>query len=239
MDPLHLLLAAALPSAERRAATFAMEAATRRAMGASAASGWKLPLIAPEGFWRRIEQDITTVKNMKPGWRKSLNEFLMHEGPTSIAYLPSEHGMRIGETLGKITKNLPADARENLAGLVSLNPERAQQALNRYSGVMNEAQELTSKLPVGNLDAGKVENMLHTLNQAIDKAQPVITALRPAAEFAVENPIPSVLAVAGTGALTLNALQSKTASRHAHGAAAHPYAAVNAYQRGFEHAVQK
>jgi hypothetical protein len=214
MEPLHLLLAAALPSAERRIATEAMEAATRRAMGVTAKSGVKIPLLASEGLWRRVEQDIATVKNMKPGWRKSLNEFFMHEGPTSVLYLPSEHGMRIGETLGKVTKSLPTGARENIANLISLDPEKAQAALSRYSGVIDQAQALAAKLPMGDVSADGIERALKLTNQAADVVTPV-------AEFVRENPLPTALLATGIGAVALDGLHK------------------SAFIRGFENAVQK
>jgi hypothetical protein len=146
----------------------------------------------------------------------------MHEGPTSILYLPSEHGMRIGETLGKITKNLPLEARDNLANLVSLDPERARQALMRYEGVVDEAQQLAGRLPTGSLDAKKVENALKMVNSAMDKLQPVVDAIK-------ENPLPGALITGGGTGFLLNKLQSKTASTHH----------ADAFIRGFERAVQK
>jgi hypothetical protein len=217
MAVLELLSAAILPSAERRIAAKAMEAATRRGMGATADVGIKIPFLAPEGLLRRVEQDIINTRNMKPGLRKSINEFLMHEGPTSVMYLPSEHGMRIGEALGRITRDLPAQARENLAGLVSLDPAKATAALQRYEGVIGEASKLVNRMPSGSMDAPTLEAVLRRANSALDTAHEVRTMVS-------DNPIPSGLLAGGT-ILAGHRLLSKESSA---------YTTHAAFRAGFE-----
>jgi hypothetical protein len=181
-------------------------------MGVSAEAGWKIPLIAPKGVWNKVEEQIRTVQNMKPGLNKSIREFFMHEGPTSIIYLPSEHGMRIGSTLGKITKSLPMEARENVANLVSLDPVKSQAALSRYGGVIDQAQELAAKLPIGNVSADGVERALKITNQVADVVTPV-------AEFVRDNPLPTALLATGLGSAALDGLHK------------------SAFMRGFERAI--
>lgn len=203
MPALELLSAAVLPSVERRIASKAMEGATRRAMGLKGPAGWKIPVLAPEGFFRRVEQDIAAVKQMKPGLRKRVNEFFMHEGPTAVAYLPSEHGMRIGETINKATRNLPSEMRERAADLVSLDPGRATAALDaakqQYSGVIHESKRLLNRLPPGQLSPEKLERNLHRANQFLDNAAAART-------YVHENAVPLGVAAGATalaGGVTL------------------------------------
>jgi hypothetical protein len=157
----------------------------------------------------------------------------MHEGPGTIVYLPTEHGMRVGEALGKITKDLPLDARNNLADVISMDPEKATKALHRYDNVVSEAQKLLGKLPAKDMSAEEIAQTLHRANEIADKTMPVVNALRPAWDFVQENPVATAATLGGGTGFLAGRLHDKTA------APTEDYPLVNAFQRGFENAVQK
>ncbi len=143
MLPLSIAAGFALPSIERRLAIKAMETAKRRAMG--------LPVNNGIGFLKKVEDDINFVKGLKPGIRKSVNEFFMKEGPTSVIYLPSAEGIRLGGTLNRVTKDLPVNIREDLSNMLSTNRKKSEEVIARYADKIDNfkhvANDYVAKLP--------------------------------------------------------------------------------------------
>lgn len=126
----------ALPSINKRLVGNTFEYAKNTAAG--------LPVDNHPGNFlaKKVLKDIEFVEGLKPGIRKSMNQFLMKEGPGLVLYAPAAGGLRLGKMLNDATTGIPLKHKQTISNLVSSNPAKAEAGILEVKKMLDTTKRL-------------------------------------------------------------------------------------------------
>lgn len=126
---LSMLGILAMPSVNKRIVQNTFELSKKRALG--------IPSVKEEkglaGYiGKQVEKDIDFVEKLPKGFRKSLNEFLMKEGPSAVLYSPALAGRSLGRSLKGTADQVPF-VRQFLSDVTSIDGKKATKAMAKVT----------------------------------------------------------------------------------------------------------
>lgn len=149
---LALLSPLALAPIVKRYGFKSFDYAKRKAMGLGPKGGTK------NFFHETVFNDIKKVEDMKPGFRKTLNKYVMEESPLMALWMGPSQGKMVGEKMRAPTKVMPKVVKELISDLTSTDDKLVKETADKLKALAIHSSAAALGAGLGLAAVRKIKN---------------------------------------------------------------------------------